>query len=92
MEHKLYSPKPIIIEAVVYDETEEMAQEIEMRCKRSWAEYDLGGSFCGLRAYTKDNIKNSRSTYVEGGDYLVWINNGYVLVRKDDFEKQFEII
>lgn len=83
-----YRPKQNHLEAVRYDGSLKMAIAIEECCPYSYIEWDEGGNFCGLRAFTKWGLENSQ--FVNEGDYLVREGKRYVLIRQEDFEKKYE--
>lgn len=85
-----YRPKQNYINAVRYDGSLEMAIAVEECCPYSYIEWDERENFCGLRAFTEWGIENSKSEFVNEGDYLVREGKRYVLIRQEDFEKEYE--
>src|SRR5690606_4916702 len=85
-----YRPKQNYINAVRYDGSLKMAIAVEECCPYSYIEWDEGGNFCGLRAFTEWGIENSKSQFANEGDYLVRVGKRYVLICQEDFEKEYE--
>jgi len=86
-----YAPKRKEIRALQYDGSLRMAIAIEEICPKSWVEWDEGENFCGLHAFSEWGNEHSTSQYVSDDDYLVRTDEGwYMLVDKDDFEREFE--
>lgn len=90
LETHSYRPKQNYINAVKYDGSLKMAIAVEECCPYSYIEWDEGGNFCGLRAFTEWGIENSKSQFVYEGDYLVRVGKRYVLFCQEDFEKEYE--
>jgi len=84
-----YRPRVKHINAIVYDGSLKMAIAIDECCSASYIEWDEGDNFCGLRSFTEWGIENNRSEYVEEGDYLIRVGDGYVLHKKEDFESKY---
>lgn len=85
-----YRPKQNYLNAIRYDGSLQMAIAIEQCCPYSYIEWDEGEKFCGLRAFTKWGIENSKSQLVNEGDYLVRVGKRYILFCQEDFEKEYE--
>ena len=86
-----YAPKRKEIRALQYDGSLRMSIAIEEVCSKSWVEWDEDGNFYGLYAFSEWGNEHSTSQYVSEGDYLVRTDEGwYMVVDKDDFEREFE--
>lgn len=90
LETHSYRPKQNYLNAVKYDGSLKMAIAVEKCCPYSYIEWDEGENFCGLRAFTEWGIENSKSQFVNEGDYLVKVGKRYVLICQEDFEKEYE--
>ena len=89
-ETHFYRPKQKYLNAIRYDGSLKMAVAIEECCPYSYIEWDEGENFCGLRAFTEWGIENSKSQFVNEGDYLVRVGKRYVLHCQGDFDKEYE--
>jgi hypothetical protein len=87
-----YTPKQEPVAALQYNGGEDMAIAISEMCEGCHIEYDEAGMFCGLCAFTEDDLKAGAPTYVYEGDYLVRFGyDEFVLIGMDEFEERYEI-
>jgi hypothetical protein len=85
---KTYLPANREIMALEYDDNEMLAKDIESYSKGdAYCEYDEGGGFIGLRAHYEPG--NHKTQYVEDGDYLIYYQDGFLFMDKDEFNTKY---
>jgi hypothetical protein len=84
---KYYKPKFHLSEALQYDGSLEMAQEIENLCPYCYVEWDEADVFCGLYSFQFD----STPSYVKEGTYFLKEKGSLELVDKKTFESRYEL-
>ena len=76
--------------AFVYDGTEKMALQIDNNCKYSSVKYNECGTFVGLYGYTYNGLRMKIPELIIKGDYLIRIEDLYILMNKSKFEEIYD--
>jgi len=85
---KTYLPANREIMAIEYEDDQRLAMDIqEYSNGYAYCEFDECGKFIGLRAHYEPG--NHRTKYVEDGDYLIYYQESFLLMDRDEFKTKY---